>query len=220
MTRYYFDLLANDELFCDEDGTDVCDGYAAQEYGRRIAREILQGAELSKRHWRLRIYDRHERRSPVAELLFASADPTLDHLAPQLRRSIENVCRRHAELMESGAELKMTIYQTRALLAWHGGKPFLAATGGRRLVSMPGSSELPTDFTALSDIEDRIPAGESGGAPIFGGKCRTRRTSSATQVILLRLGFRLAKNGVEFADPSMPLPRFRGGMRETCRLGR
>jgi hypothetical protein len=161
MTRFYFDLLASDQLVRDEDGMDCCDSNAAQEYGRRIAREILQGNELSKRHWRLRIYDRHERRLPMAELLFASADPTLDHFTSRLRGSIEDMCRRHAELMECAAELKMTIHETRAVLARHGGKPFLAATGGRRLASVRGGSEPPVDFTALS---------------VF--KCGTRRTPS------------------------------------------
>lgn len=136
MTRYYFDLLADDQLISDVDGTDASDLDAATAHGRCVAREILQGAELRKRHWRLRIYDRHERCAAVAELLFASNDPALELLTPQWRKTIEEVCRRHAQLVEMGADLKMTIRETRALLARHEGKPFLAMTDGRLLASV------------------------------------------------------------------------------------
>jgi hypothetical protein len=133
MSIYYFDLLAGGQFALDREGTDLADWRSAAAHAQRVAREMMQHAELRTRHWRLRISD--DQRSPIGEVLFASVDHSLDHLTPQLRESIEQVCFQYAELTESLAELTMVMHESRAMIARAHGKPFLAAIGDRRLSS-------------------------------------------------------------------------------------
>lgn len=135
MMKYYFDLVAADQLIIDDDGTDLPDRGAAMQHARAVARETMKGAEISRRHWRLRLRDGEG--TSAGSLLFASVDRTLDHLAPRLRQAVEDVCRRYAELSETAAELRMIMLETRGFLASYRRQPFLVAVGGRRIAAMP-----------------------------------------------------------------------------------
>ena len=78
MKTYFFDLLAQEGWIIDRDGTSLPDVRAGLEHASTVARELMKGAERSRRHWRLRMRD--EKSAGFGELLFASVDPTLDHL--------------------------------------------------------------------------------------------------------------------------------------------
>jgi hypothetical protein len=141
MATYHFDLLAADQLFLDCDGTDLADDGAAVAHASRVACEMMKGNAPAKRHWRLRVSDSEH--TVISDLLFASVDGTLDHFTPQLRQTIENVCREYAGVRETIAKLDMSIRETRAVMARRHGKPFLATIGDRRLATTPAQFEAP-----------------------------------------------------------------------------
>ena len=88
MKTYFFDLLAQEGWIIDRDGTSLPGVHAGLEHASTVARELMKGAERSRRHWRLRMRD--EKSAGFGELLFASVDPTLDHVAqPDHGPSIE-----------------------------------------------------------------------------------------------------------------------------------
>ena len=115
MTRYFFDLLAQEGWIEDPDGTLLPEASAALEHARVVAQELMKGVERSSRHWRLRIGDEDGR--SFGDLLFARVDPTLDHLAPQIRAVIEDVSRQLGEVTQRTAEMDALRYEFRALLA-------------------------------------------------------------------------------------------------------
>ena len=95
----------------------------------------MKGGELSRRHWRISVCDgNNEFRG---ELLFASVDPTLAHLEPRLRATIEKACRAHAELLQTVNELDAAIMESRALLSAPRRGPYLATLGGRQVAPAP-----------------------------------------------------------------------------------
>jgi hypothetical protein len=148
MATYYFDLLAADRLVVDSEGMDFPDRATAVKYARRVAREMMRRGELTRRCWCLRICD--EERLRLDDLLFASADQTLDHLTPHLRLLVEDICRRHAELSEMALELRMTVSQSRAILARSARAPFVVAVDGRRVAPIPDGLEGRSGFADQS----------------------------------------------------------------------
>jgi hypothetical protein len=148
MATYYFDLVVTDHVIVDASGMDFPDRGTAVKHARSVAREMMKRDELTRRHWRLRICD--EDRVRLDDLLFASADQTLDHLTPHLRRQVEDLCLRYGELTEMLVELRMMISQSRAVLARSARAPFLAAVDGRRVAPIPAEFERRSGFADQS----------------------------------------------------------------------
>jgi hypothetical protein len=139
MTRYFFDLLAQEGRSEDGDGTWLPDASAALEHARVVAHELMKGAERSRRHWRLQIRD--EESETIGELVFATVDPTLDHLGPQLRAIIEALSWAFGELTQRAIEMDAQRYAFRALLARLRRQPFLVTIGGHRVVPISAEPE-------------------------------------------------------------------------------
>ena len=84
MRRYTFALHADEARIEDESGTWFDDRDHACAYARDVVHELMHGREQETRSWCLEIYEDGVR---VHELLFASIDPTLDNLPPQIGRA-------------------------------------------------------------------------------------------------------------------------------------
>jgi hypothetical protein len=124
-------LLTGADAIQDCDGTEFPDHFAASSHGRRVASELLQREERSRRHWQLNIRDHAG--SLVSKVVFASVDRSLDHLSTPWRQSIERLCRGLSSLAEAMSETKLIVRESRALLAQAERHPYLAAIGGRRM---------------------------------------------------------------------------------------
>jgi hypothetical protein len=141
MKTYFFDLLAQEGWIIDRDGTSLPGVHAGLEHASTVARELMKGAERSRRHWRLRMRD--EKSAGFGELLFASVDPTLDHVTPPVRTVIENVSWQLGELVQMVIRLDRQRYEYRAFWARLNRRPFLVAIGDRRVASIPAVPDLP-----------------------------------------------------------------------------
>jgi hypothetical protein len=165
MMRHFFDLLAQEGWMIDDEGMYLPDGSAALEHARLVAHELMRGAERSRRYWRLRIHD--EDGTSFGELLFASVDPTLDHLTSELRGVIEVVSWNFGELTQRATELDAQRYVYRALLARLKRQPFLVTVGGRRVATISAEPErrrnvLPPRLVAA---HGQITAGQENELP-------------------------------------------------------
>lgn len=132
MPVYTFELLDGSSPLCDETGIDLPDREHALAYGKEIARELMQGREAQTRYWRLRIHENHPADS--FDISFAVLDPTLDHLSPELRRAVESLCESYRSAKEAVHAARATVRESRALIARSRGRPYLAATAGRRTI--------------------------------------------------------------------------------------
>jgi hypothetical protein len=125
MTEYHFDLVTLEGRVLDPKGTELPDEASAREHARQVACELMLHQELRTRSWRLEVTDCA--REPCFELLFATVDGTIDHLTPELRAGVENICSRSAALSETIRDLMNTVAATKARLAAAEGRPHLAA---------------------------------------------------------------------------------------------
>ena len=55
------------------------------------------------------------------------------HLTPELRTSVETICRRHALLTDAIVDVRTTMLQLKGTLARSDRRPYVAAENGRRL---------------------------------------------------------------------------------------
>jgi hypothetical protein len=131
MTTYYFNLLTQEGVICDPEGTDLADFSSAWEHARGVACELMRDNELRTRSWRLDVCDSSGR--VCFHLLFAAVDETLDELPPELRNSIERCCTAAASLNETIHASRLTLFETKALLAHSEGRPYLAAINGLKV---------------------------------------------------------------------------------------
>jgi hypothetical protein len=132
MPVYTFELLDGSSPLCDETGVNLPDREHALAYGKEIARELMQGREAQTRFWRLRIHENHPADS--FDISFVAVDPTLDHLVPELRRMVERLCENYRSSKEAIHAARITVQESRALVARSRGQPYLAATSGRRTI--------------------------------------------------------------------------------------
>jgi hypothetical protein len=128
MPRYTFELMNSSSPVSDETGIEAPDREYAASYGQQVARELMYGRELQTRSWRLDIYEDVTER--VAEIPFASVDPTLDHLGPELRSAVERLCTSYRSWLDAFDTARATLRESRALVALARGKPYLAAVNG------------------------------------------------------------------------------------------
>jgi hypothetical protein len=72
MPRYYFNLKRRDDTLVDSYGTDLPDQAAARQHALHVMSELMRGANVRTRAWRLAVLDQD--RQSCFELLFASHD--------------------------------------------------------------------------------------------------------------------------------------------------
>jgi len=70
----------------------------------------------------------------VCDVLFASVDPTLDHLRRETRTLVESVNAKRRVLEDEIYSAKLTMDDSRALIARSRGKPYLIARNGELAV--------------------------------------------------------------------------------------
>ena len=104
-------------------------------YGRNVVRELMNSREKETRSWCLEIY---EQEKLVCAIPFATVDRTLDHLRPDLRAMIERGCEERRSLRETAHAARMTVRESRALVALSRGRPYLAAEMGRPTIRRTG----------------------------------------------------------------------------------
>jgi hypothetical protein len=113
--RYYFDLKNSEGTLLDTDGTELPDECAAREHACQVVLELMRNASVRRRMWRLTVSDQD--RMSCFECLFASHDDSMAHLTPELRSSVEMVCREHGALTDAIVDVRATILQLRGTLA-------------------------------------------------------------------------------------------------------
>jgi hypothetical protein len=118
-----------------ETDVELPDREDAAAYGREVVRELMSSREEETRGWCLQIY---EQGKLVCEIPFASVDRTLDHLRPDLRATVERWCQARRSLKEAAYAARMTMRESRALVARSRGKPYLAAERGKRTIRRTG----------------------------------------------------------------------------------
>lgn len=132
MPRYTFELWDGSHRIEDETGVSLPDREHVLRYAHEVVGELMSCREATTRSWCLDVYDDQGKR--IFEVPFASIDPTLNHLLPELRTSIEELCNRYRSLSETIALTRATARETRALVARSRGRPYLASDLGRTTI--------------------------------------------------------------------------------------
>jgi hypothetical protein len=99
-------------------------------HAKQVVRELMQGSEAVTRSWRLDVYGDHK--EPAFKLLFATFDPSLEHLLPSARMLVEMVCDLRRSSRETVHAARVTGRESRALIAQSRGRPYLAAIRGEQ----------------------------------------------------------------------------------------
>ena len=115
MPNYTFELRDGSGGIDDETGVSLADGADALHYAQDVVHELMRSREAQTRTWRLDVYD--EAGECVIELPFASVDPTLDHLRPELRAMVEKFCDRRRSVDEMIYIARNTVSESQALVA-------------------------------------------------------------------------------------------------------
>jgi hypothetical protein len=129
MPRYYFNLKRREDTIVDSDGIDLPDEAAAREHALQVMSELRRNTNVRTRAWRMAVMDQN--RQFRFELLFASYDDSIAHLAPELRSSVEMICRRNASLTDAIIGVRTTLLQIKGTLARSERRPYVAAENGR-----------------------------------------------------------------------------------------
>jgi len=104
----------------------------ALSYAHDVARQLMSGREAQTRFWRLDVYEDNNER--IFEIPFVSIDQSLDHLVPELRTIVRGLCDRLRSLTEANYAARVTVRESRALIAIARGKPYLATYAGEKTV--------------------------------------------------------------------------------------
>lgn len=112
----------------DETGIALSDNASAYRYARTVARELMRCREIQTRYWLLEVYRDGE--GPLFGILFATVDPTLDHLRRELRSLVERVSEKKRALKDTIYGANVTLRESQSLLARSRGKPHLIAENG------------------------------------------------------------------------------------------
>lgn len=139
MPLYTFKLRDGSCGIDDPTAVALADRGRALAYAHDVASELMKSRERQTRTWRLDVYENNGER--VFAIPFASIDQTLDHLSVPLRRKLEDLCDRSRSLREAISAARVTVRESRALLARSRGKPYLAAEAGRTAIR--GMQNLP-----------------------------------------------------------------------------
>jgi|GEM_PF-1117542 len=128
MPFYTFALQDGECPIEDETGLWFADRERALDHAHGVIDELMRGREPETRSWRLDVHEDGER---VAEIPFARVDPTLDHLAPSVRATVERSCDTLRSFREAVSAARATARESRALVARSRGKPYLVTEAGQ-----------------------------------------------------------------------------------------
>ena len=132
MATYTFKVLDGCGDVEDETGVSFRHRDRAIRYARNVVHELMRNREIQTRSWRLNVYENGE--GPICTIPFASIDPTLDHVVPTLRTMVEAMSERKRLLSDVLHAVKVTVQESRALVARSRGKPYLASQFGRSTI--------------------------------------------------------------------------------------
>jgi len=132
MATYTFKVLDGCGDVEDETGVSFRHRDRAIRYARNVVHELMRNREIQTRSWRLNVYENGE--GPICTIPFASIDPTLDHVVPTLRTMVEPMSERKRLLSDVLHAVKVTVQESRALVARSRGKPYLASRFGRSTI--------------------------------------------------------------------------------------
>ena len=128
MATYTFTLRSDGCEVNDDVGIALTDNASAYQYARTVARELMRCRETQTRCWRIEVYRDGE--GPLFDVLFASVDPTLDHLRCELRALVESASEKRRALKDAVYACQASLRESRSLLARSRGKPHLIAENG------------------------------------------------------------------------------------------
>jgi hypothetical protein len=138
MPLYTFELQDGENPIGDETGVWFADRERALGHAYDVARELMSARERQTRTWRLDVYEDGSR---VEQIPFAHLDPTLDHLDPALRTSVERSCDRARDFKQTLSAARATVRESRALVARSRGKPYLATDKGKPTIAVRQESQ-------------------------------------------------------------------------------
>lgn len=127
MQRYTFQLRDGKCPVNDGSGVWLNERAQALDHAQGVARELMRGREQQTRAWRLDVF---EDGGLLYQVSFASVDPTLDHLAPPVRATVEARCETIRSARETVSAAHAIMRESRALVALSRGKPYLAVERG------------------------------------------------------------------------------------------
>jgi hypothetical protein len=93
-----------------------------------VARELMRCREIQTRYWALEVYRDGE--GPIFGILFATVDPTLDHLRHELRLLVEKVSGKKRALKDVIFAAHLTLRESQSLVARCRGRPHLICENG------------------------------------------------------------------------------------------
>ena len=125
MPTYTFKVLDGCGDVEDETGISFQHRDRAIRYARDVVHELMRNRELETRE---------NGDGPICTIPFASIDPTLDHLIPNLRTMVEATSERQRLFREALHVANATVQESRALVARSRGKPYLASRFGRSTI--------------------------------------------------------------------------------------
>ena len=131
MPRYFFNLKDRRGVTRDMEGMELPDESSARGHACDVARELMKNRERQTGWWRIATCDMQG--VLCFELLFASVDPSLSHLPPETRASVEDVCQKTASLNDTINQVRRTLSQVRGTMARSDGAPYVIASDGVRL---------------------------------------------------------------------------------------
>lgn len=141
MPIYTFALQDDERPIEDESGVWFADRERALDHAYEVVDELMKGRERDTRTWRLEVYEAGTR---IEEIPFARVDHTLDHLKPALRSAVEQSCDTLRSFKEAMAAARMTVRESRALVARSRGTLYLATESGQPTirVSPPSTDRI------------------------------------------------------------------------------
>ena len=125
MPRYYFHLRDGTGDVVDQEGVELPEAAEALAHAAAVARELMHQAEARTRHWQLDVFDGEAQ--VLYRLPFVAVDETIKHLPDLIRWQFERLCARKRELAEAVHQARLTMQQSRALVARARGKPYLVS---------------------------------------------------------------------------------------------
>jgi hypothetical protein len=129
---YTFKLRDDSSGVVDNVGVALNDNASAYLYARAVARELMRCREMQTRYWDLEVYRDGE--GPLFDILFATVDPTLDHLRYELRLLVEKVSGKRRALKDVMHAARVTLRESESLVARSRGRPHLIAENGELII--------------------------------------------------------------------------------------
>jgi hypothetical protein len=131
MQRFHFHLHDTHGVHMDPEGALLPSVEAAHEHGVAVAKELMRNREPRARFWKLDVCDTDG--EVLLEIDFAQVDYTLNHLGAEVRGSLIHFGETIRTVAKTIAECRMTVLQSRALMARADGKPYVVSDNGRRI---------------------------------------------------------------------------------------